>query len=65
LNISLQILPSGLKQAAKEARRREREAQAEVAKEHRRVPLGDYDNHVDHVSEEEDPFLQAVGGESK
>jgi hypothetical protein len=62
------------KQAAKEERRREREAQAddEVQSHADIVPLEDLlldddnDNHdVLDARDEEDPFLQAVGGESK
>jgi hypothetical protein len=45
--------------------RREREAQAEVPSDAEDVPSGEDDNHVVELSNEEDAFLQPVGGESK
>jgi hypothetical protein len=57
------------KQAAKEARRRESDAQADDEEQNHAdaVPLDDVlsDDDVQDVRDEEDPFLQAVGGESK
>lgn len=60
------------KQAAKDARRREREAQADDEMQNHVdcVPLDDVlsddeDNDVEDACDEEDPFLHAVGGESK